>query len=48
VHTALEGIVLFIAFISGLYSRSELVGEYKSILAIASGFGITSVILYIK
>jgi hypothetical protein len=39
---------LFTAFISGLYSRSELVGEYKSILAVTSGFGIAGVVLYIK
>jgi hypothetical protein len=48
VCAALEGTVLFTAFISSLYSRSELVDKYKSILAITSGFGIASIVLYIK
>jgi hypothetical protein len=45
---ALEGMVIFMTFISRPYSRSEPVGEYKSILVVTSGFGIAGVILYIK
>ncbi|GFF98653.1 metalloreductase, putative [Aspergillus udagawae] len=47
-RAALEGTAFFTAFVSGPYGRSEPVGEYKSILAVASGFGIASVIPYIK
>jgi hypothetical protein len=47
-RAALEGTASFTAFVSSLYSRSELVGEYKSVLAVASGFGIAGVVLYIK
>jgi hypothetical protein len=47
-HTTLEGMVIFITFISRPYSRSEPVGEYKSVLVVTSSFGIAGVILYIK
>ncbi|PKX96275.1 NADPH oxidase family protein [Aspergillus novofumigatus IBT 16806] len=47
-RAALEGTASFTAFVSGPYGRSEPVGEYESVLAVASGFGIAGVVPYIK
>ncbi|GKZ54467.1 hypothetical protein AnigIFM49718_010280 [Aspergillus niger] len=47
-RAALEGMASFTAFVSGPYGRSEPVGEYESVLAVASGFGIAGVVPYIK
>ncbi|KAH2388641.1 hypothetical protein KXW70_006590 [Aspergillus fumigatus] len=47
-RAAREGTASFTAFVSGPYGRSESVGEYESVLAVASGFGIAGVVPYIK
>jgi predicted ferric reductase len=47
-RAAREGTASFTAFVSGPYGRSEPVGEYESVLAVASGFGIAGVVPYIK
>jgi NAD(P)H-flavin reductase len=38
----------FTAFVSGPYGRGEPVGQYDSVLAVASGFGIAGVVPCIK
>jgi NAD(P)H-flavin reductase len=47
-RAALEGMATFTTFVSGPYGRSEPVGEYESVLVVASGFGIAGVVPYIK
>ncbi|KAL1983541.1 hypothetical protein VTN96DRAFT_10280 [Rasamsonia emersonii] len=45
---AKEGSASFLAFVSGLHGTSEPIGQYESVLAITSGFGIAGVISYLK
>jgi hypothetical protein len=38
----------YVAIISGLYSLSVPVGDYETVVMIASGFGIASQLLYLR
>ena len=46
--TNLEGSVSYTAFIIGPYGHTVSVNWYESVLAVASGFGITRVIPYLR
>lgn len=47
-RAAVRGTTSFTAFVSGPYGRSEPVGEYETVLAVASDFGIAGISPYIK
>ena len=48
VRAEFEEFASFTAFVGGPHGLSEPVGQYESVLAIASGFGIAGVIPYVK
>jgi hypothetical protein len=43
-----DGLKPYLALISGLYGLSVPVGDYETVVMIASGFGIASQLLYLR